>query len=92
MEKRYKRLNMRTRHSEDKYNLYASGFVFRTLVCLLLFLMLAGIRFYGQELYLRVQNQIAACLTGEKDLVGAYTQSVEAVNLFCDHIVEAQND
>ncbi len=92
MEKRYRRLRARIRHKEEPEGRYAAGFFMRTVVCLLLFLLLAGIRLYGQDIFLRAQNRIAACMCGETDLSGAYAQSVEAVNLFCDRIVEAQND
>ena len=92
MEKRFRRLRARTRYDDEACGTYGAGFFVRTVVCLLLFFVLAGIRFCAKDLFMRTQTQIASYLSGEVNLSGAYTQSVEAFNLLCDRIAEAQND
>lgn len=91
MDKSYQHLRAKLhRRREEESEVVGGGLIVRVVACLLAFLCLAGVRLYGGALTHTVCERVDTYMQGETALSGAYRESVEAFNQFCDRLIELQ--
>ncbi len=91
MEKTYRKMRAKLRKRREEPAGAGMWFLFRMFICLVAFLVFAGIKLRGGEVLLWAQNQVAYYMRGAPAIAQAYDESVEAFNQLCDRIIEAQN-
>ena len=91
VEKSYRKQRARLHKKREVAERLELGFFLRMFICLVAFIAFAGVKLRGGETLAWVQNKVEYYMQGAPKLSQAYEESVEAINLLCDRIIEAQN-